>query len=97
MDDNQVSFEEAYAQLRETVKALEAGNLPLAEATRLFEEGMRLAKQCNSVLSAAELKITKLQQEYTSLPEESADHEEVASLDDMPAGTDSPALPFDEP
>ena len=97
MDDNQVSFEETYAQLRETVKALEAGNLPLAEATRLFEEGMRLAKQCNSVLSAAELKVTKLQQEYTSLPEEPEDDEEVASFDGMPAGTDSPALPFDEP
>ena len=97
MDDNPVSFEEAYAQLRETVKALEAGNLPLAEATRLFEEGMRLAKQCNAALSAAELKVTKLQQEYASLPEESAGYEEVASFDDVPAGTDSPGLPFDEP
>jgi exodeoxyribonuclease VII small subunit len=59
-----LSFEDAYGRLRATVEQLEAGNLPLEEATRLFEEGMRLAKACNELLSAAELRISKLQRSF---------------------------------
>ncbi|MBI4312601.1 MAG: exodeoxyribonuclease VII small subunit [Chloroflexi bacterium] len=58
------SFEEAYAQLEETVRALETGGVPLAEATRLFEEGMRLARICQEHLAATELKVTRLQRSY---------------------------------
>ena len=58
------SFEEAFVQLRETVQALEAGNLSLDEATKLFDKGMRLAKICNEILSAAELRITRLQRSF---------------------------------
>ncbi len=56
-----LSFEEAFASLEQTVQSLEAGGLTLEEATRLFEEGMRLARMCNERLSAAELKVTRLQ------------------------------------
>ena len=62
----QPTFEEAFAGLRETVEALEAGDLPLAEATRLYEKGMALAKACNEALTTAELRITKLQQDYAA-------------------------------
>ncbi|MBI2936233.1 MAG: exodeoxyribonuclease VII small subunit, partial [Chloroflexi bacterium] len=44
--------------------ALEAGDLTLAQATRLYEEGMRLARYCNELLSSTELKITRLQTSY---------------------------------
>lgn len=57
-------FEEAYAQLEQTVKALEAGGIPLDDATRLFEEGMRLARICQEHLAATELKVTRLQRSY---------------------------------
>ena len=56
-----LSFEEAFTRLEQTVQALETGGLSLEEATRLFEEGMRLARLCNEVLSATELKVTRLQ------------------------------------
>lgn len=56
-----LSFEEAFARLEQTVQSLEAGGLTLEEATRLFEEGMRVARMCNERLSAAELKVTRLQ------------------------------------
>ena len=59
--NGELSFEEAYSRLEETVHALEEGGLSLAEATRLFEEGMRLARVCNELLSSAELRITRLQ------------------------------------
>ena len=67
------SFEEALAILDESVQALEAGGLPLAEATRLYEKGMRLARICNEMLAAAELKVTQIQTAYgeqTRLPSE---------------------------
>ena len=59
-----LSFEEAFARLEQTVQSLEAGGLTLEEATRLFEEGMRLARICHQHLSATELKITHLQRSF---------------------------------
>ena len=62
--NEQPPFEEAYTQLEEAVRALEAGGVTLEEATRLFEEGMRLARVCHQYLSATELKITHLQRSF---------------------------------
>ena len=59
-----LTFEEALGQLDETVQALEAGGLPLSEVTRLFEDGMKLARVCSEMLSAAELKITRIKTAY---------------------------------
>ena len=61
----EMSFEEAFRKLEETAQALEEGNLTLDEATRLYEEGMGLAKLCNRLLSATELKITELKNAYS--------------------------------
>ncbi len=55
-----LNFEEAYNKLEETVQKLEAGNLPLAEALALYEQGMTLAKQCGLQLDNAELSIKSL-------------------------------------
>jgi exodeoxyribonuclease VII small subunit len=60
------SFEEAFRKLEETVQALEGGNLTLAQATSLYEEGMRLAKVCSQRLDAAELKISELQASFAT-------------------------------
>ena len=59
-----LSFEQAMSRLDETVKALEAGGLALADATRLFEEGMKLARLCSEMLASAELRITRIQTAY---------------------------------
>ena len=53
-----------WAQLDETVQALESGKLPLADATGLYEKGMRLARICSEMLAAAELKVTQIQTAY---------------------------------
>ena len=63
-DVGSLTFEKALAQLDETVEALEAGDLPLAEATRLYEKGMSLARVCSEMLAAAELKVTQIQTAY---------------------------------
>jgi exodeoxyribonuclease VII small subunit len=63
-DSADLTFERALAKLDETVRALEAGDLPLDEATRLYEEGMKLARTCNEMLASAELRITKIRTAY---------------------------------
>ncbi len=60
----ELTFEQALASLDQTVRALEAGDLPLDEATRLYEEGMKLARTCNEMLASAELRITKIRTAY---------------------------------
>ena len=59
-ETQKMTFEEAYAELEQTVQKLEAGSLPLAEALILYERGMTLAKQCNMQLDNAELTIKTL-------------------------------------
>ena len=63
-DVGNLSFEQAMIRLDETVMALEAGGLALADATRLFEEGMKLARLCSEMLASAELRITRIQTAY---------------------------------
>ncbi len=63
-DEEKLSFEQVQSKLDETVQALEAGELPLAEATSLYETGMKLARVCNEMLASAELKITQVQTAY---------------------------------
>ena len=65
-----MSFEEAFRKLEETAQTLEEGKLTLDETTRLYEEGMSLAKLCNQLLRSTELKITELKNAYS---EETAD------------------------
>ena len=55
-----MSFETALEQLEETVGRLESGEMPLEEALELFESGVRLTRQCNETLEAAERRIEVL-------------------------------------
>jgi exodeoxyribonuclease VII small subunit len=55
-----LSYEEAYSELEELVRALESGEQPLDEALALFERGQMLTKHCAELLSKAELKIQTL-------------------------------------
>ncbi len=63
-DIDKLTFEQAMTKLDETVRALEAGDLPLEKATSLYETGMELARVCNEMLGATELKITQIQTAY---------------------------------
>ena len=62
----ELSFEEAFNRLGETVQALESGGLTLDAATDLYEKGMSLVRVCNRLLSNAELKVTQLNDAYSS-------------------------------
>ncbi|HUX76200.1 MAG TPA: exodeoxyribonuclease VII small subunit [Anaerolineae bacterium] len=58
-----LTFEQAFADLEETVRKLEAGGLALEESLALFERGQALAARCNAQLDQAELKVKKLSPE----------------------------------
>ncbi len=55
-----LSFEQAFAELEETVRKLEAGGLTLEESLALFERGQALATHCGTQLDETELKIKQL-------------------------------------
>ena len=54
------NFEEALQKLEAIVAKMEEGDLPLEEALKAFEEGVRLAKFCTGKLDEAERKVEKL-------------------------------------
>jgi exodeoxyribonuclease VII small subunit len=54
------NFEEALQKLEAIVAKMEEGDLPLEEALKAFEEGVRLARVCTGKLDEAERKVEKL-------------------------------------
>ncbi|TET36767.1 MAG: exodeoxyribonuclease VII small subunit [Planctomycetota bacterium] len=54
------TYEEAFADLAGIVDSLESGDLPLEEALRKYEQGVKALRECYDVLQAAEKKIMKL-------------------------------------
>jgi len=69
------NFEEAMKKLETIVTELEKGELNLDESVKKFEEGMKIAKQCNTILDDAEKKITILLEKDGELKEENFDVE----------------------
>ena len=56
----ELTYEEAYAELEGIVSTLESGDKPLEEALALFERGQLLTRRCAELLDKAELKVLKL-------------------------------------
>ena len=55
-----LSYEEALAELDQVVSALESEQSQLEEAIKLFERGQALAERCGVLLEAAELKVKQV-------------------------------------
>jgi exodeoxyribonuclease VII small subunit len=60
------SFEGAFAELQEVVRALEDGGLDLERAMQLFNRGNELADLCERLVEQAELRVTRLSPESAS-------------------------------
>ena len=56
----ELTYEEAFAELEGIVQALEGEQSPLEEAMSLFERGQTLIKHCSELLDGAELKVREL-------------------------------------
>ena len=60
-EEPQKSFEELIESLEDRVRKLEAGELPLEQALKLFEEGIELTRDCHERLDAADRRIVELE------------------------------------
>ncbi len=56
----ELSYEEAFAELEAVVASLENEEHSLEESMSLFERGQSLSKYCTSLLENAELKVKQL-------------------------------------
>lgn len=55
-----LTYEEAFAELESVVEALESEQRPLNESIALYERGQALSKYCANLLEKAELKVRQL-------------------------------------
>ena len=53
-------FEESLEKLSRLVEKMESGDLSLEESLKVFEEGIKLSKDCQNALSEAEKKVQAL-------------------------------------
>ena len=60
MPEKNKDFESSLEKLEEIVTKLEAGDLPLEKSIKAFEDGIKLTRHCQKLLTDAELKIKKL-------------------------------------
>jgi exodeoxyribonuclease VII small subunit len=56
----QLDFETAVKELEKVVNRLEQDELPLEDALKAFEEGIKLSRHCVQCLDAAEKRIAEL-------------------------------------
>ena len=56
----ELKFEKALERLEKIVEELEEGNIPLEEALKKYEEGVKLSRVCGEKLAQAEKKIQVL-------------------------------------
>ena len=57
-----LTYEENLKELKEIIRTLESGAVPLEEMLTHYERGMELIKICEKMLESAELKIVLLQE-----------------------------------
>ncbi|HCS27338.1 MAG TPA: exodeoxyribonuclease VII small subunit [Spongiibacteraceae bacterium] len=61
------SFEESIAELEAIVERMESGELSLEGSLEAFESGMRLSREAQAALAAAELKVQQLTEQQGEL------------------------------
>jgi exodeoxyribonuclease VII small subunit len=71
-DEQPKSFEASLEALEQIVHELESGDLPLEKSLELFEDGIRLSRQCQERLNQAERRIEVLLRDNQGRPVVSA-------------------------
>ncbi len=81
-------FEESLNSLEEIVRQLESGDLPLEKALELFEEGVTLARRCQTHLEEAERRVELLLRERKEIRVVPFDQQKAAEMADSAQGED---------
>lgn len=58
------SFEAKLTTFQEIINTLDSGELPLEEQVKLYEKGMKLAKELKEFLEKAEMKIVEINKNF---------------------------------
>jgi exodeoxyribonuclease VII small subunit len=82
------TFEASLEALEQIVRELERGDLPLEKSLELFEQGIRLSRQCQERLSQAERRIEILLRDNQGRPVVSAFEDAKVISEESGAGTD---------
>jgi exodeoxyribonuclease VII small subunit len=67
-DQHARTFEASLEALEQIVRELEQGDLPLEKSLELFEQGIRLSRECQERLSQAERRIEVLLRDNQGRP-----------------------------
>ena len=87
-DEQPKSFEASLEALEEIVHQLENGDLPLEKSLELFENGIRLSRQCQERLNQAERRIEVLLRDNQGRPVVSEFEEASVITKDAASDTD---------
>lgn len=68
MTQKKQTFETSLSQLEKIVRELEQGDLSLEDSLKLFEDGVRLSRECQERLNQAERRIEVLLQDENGRP-----------------------------
>lgn len=69
MAEKKQTFETALKELERIVRRLEEGDLPLDDSLKLFEDGVKLSRECQERLNQAERRIEVLLKDENGNPQ----------------------------
>lgn len=72
MAKSPLTFEKRLERIKDIVQQLEAGELPLDQGVKLFQEGVRLSAECSVELEQARIVVENAAQEATPVVQEGA-------------------------
>ena len=78
-DKKAVDFEQQLASLEGLVNSLESGELSLEESLKSFEQGIKLARDCQAALKSAEQKVEVLMRQGDELVSQPFEDNEFSS------------------
>ncbi|MDE6949395.1 MAG: exodeoxyribonuclease VII small subunit [Lachnospiraceae bacterium] len=58
--NRELTLEEAFEKLDGMLEELESPDIPLEESFQVYEQGMKLLKQCNEIIDRVEKNVLKL-------------------------------------
>ena len=78
-DKKAVDFEQQLASLEGLVESLESGELSLEESLKSFEQGIKVARDCQAALKTAEQKVEVLMRQGDELVSQPFEDNEFSS------------------
>lgn len=78
-DKKAVDFEQQLASLEGLVNSLESGELSLEESLKSFEQGIKVARDCQAALKSAEQKVEVLMRQGDEIVSQPFEDNELSS------------------